>query len=65
MKTNLWLARKARKMTQRELAAEVGLTRAAISALETGARKGTVSNWDKFERFFGVAQQELRKEAIL
>ena len=38
------LARKARGMTQIELAAIVGVTRATVSTWETGALK---ANWDK------------------
>lgn len=38
------LARKARGMTQREFAAIVGVTQAAVSLWETGAVK---ANWDK------------------
>ena len=42
--TSIALARKARGMTQIELAAIVGVTRATVSLWETGALK---ANWDK------------------
>jgi transcriptional regulator with XRE-family HTH domain len=57
---NLRKARQAKGMTVKQLAAEVGLTRAGMWDIEAGRNFGSVPVWDRLEAFFGIDQKVLR-----
>ena len=53
MKTNIPELRKARRMSQQELADEVGVTRQTITSIEVGKYTASLELAYKIARFFG------------
>ena len=60
---NLIRARKARGMTQEELAARLSISRQAVSKWETGTADPSTSNLLALAKLFGVRPEELLQEA--
>ena len=52
---SLKAARKARKLSQKQLAQQVNLTQAMISGLETGEIKGSKETWLKLSKALDVS----------
>ena len=61
MRKNLKEARKAKGMTQKQVAEYLGVTVLAYKRVEYGSRIGKISSWDKLEDLFGIHQRILRE----
>ena len=59
---NLIRARKARGMTQEELAARLSISRQAVSKWETGTADPSTSNLLALAKLFGVSAEELLRQ---
>lgn len=59
MKTKITELRKAKKMSQEELAMEVGTTRQTITSLETGKYTASLVLAYKIAKFFGKTIEEV------
>lgn len=64
MRTKEWLIKNRTKyvLTQRQLAAKIGVSAYTIENIEQGKRLGSVETWNKIENFF--KNSELEKENI-
>lgn len=60
MRENLKAARKARGMTQQQVADELGISLIGYRQIESGARIGKIETWDKLEDLFESHQRILR-----
>lgn len=58
---NLKLLRKYRKISQEELASELGLTRSSYSGYENGVAEPNLENLIKFSNFFNISLDKLIK----
>lgn len=61
MRENLRTARKAKGMTQREVAEYLGLHERYYKSLESGERLGSIWIWDKLEDLLSINQRVLRE----
>lgn len=61
MRENLKAARKAKGMTQQQVADRLGITVLAYKRIEYGQRIGRIETWDKLEDLFGIHQRKLRE----
>jgi len=59
METRIQELRKARKLSQEELAAAVGVTRQTITSLETGKYTASLVLASKIARYFGLTIEEV------
>ena len=59
---NLIRARKARGMTQEELATRLSISRQAVSKWETGTADPSTSNLLALAKLFGVSAEELLRQ---
>ena len=59
MKTHIRELRKARKLSQEELADAVGTTRQTITSIEVGKYTASLSLAYKISRFFGLTIEEV------
>lgn len=59
MRNGLYMFRHGKKLSQREIAEIIGCSRATYSAIETGARNGTMSFWRKFQAVFDIPDEKL------
>ena len=59
MKTNIRELRKARKLSQEELAEAVGTTRQTITSIEVGKYTASLPLAWKIARFFGLTIEEV------
>ena len=59
MKTRIRELRKARKLSQEELADAVGTTRQTITSIEVGKYTASLSLAYKISRFFGLTIEEV------
>ena len=61
MRVNLIEARKAKRLTQTELAKRVGLSKQALCNIEKGRSQGRVDTWDKLAAVLKVKADILRQ----
>lgn len=61
MRKNLQEARKAKGMTQKQVAEYLGITEQYYQAIEYRKRIGRIEMWDKLEDLFNVHQRVLRE----
>ena len=61
MRENLKAARKAKGMTQQQVAEYLNIHERYYKAIESGERLGGIELWDKLEDLFGVHQRKLRE----
>ena len=61
MRENLQAARKAKGMTQQNMADKLGIHERYYKAMESGERLGSIALWDALEDFLGVNQRVLRE----
>ena len=61
MRKNLQAARKAKGMTQKQVAEYLGITEQYYQAIEYGKKVGSIAIWDKLEDMFSVHQRQLRE----
>lgn len=61
MRGNLKAARKAKGMTQQQVAEYLGIQLISYRQIERGVRIGRIDTWDKLEDLFNVHQRILRK----
>ena len=54
-------ARKAKKLTQKNVSDLLGISLRMYQRIETGQRTGSVGLWDSLEELFKINQRELRK----
>ena len=59
MKTNIPALRKQRKLSQEELATNLGVTRQTITSIEVGKYCASLILAHKIARFFGLAIEEV------
>lgn len=60
MRENLRAARKAKGMTQQQVADKVELSLIGYQQIERGVRIGKIETWDRLEDLFEVHQRILR-----
>ena len=60
MRENLIRARKKKKLTQAEVAENIGILVTSYQNIEYGLRTGSIKTWDKLEDLLGVPQRQLR-----
>lgn len=60
MRTNLQTARKAKGMTQEQMAEALGISLIYYQKIEAGDRIGNFRIWDMLEDITGVHQRKLR-----
>lgn len=60
-RANLQAARKAAGLTQKDVAAYLGISVTAYQYIEHGKTVGRVEHWDKLEDLFGIHQRKLRE----
>ena len=63
MRETLRAARKAKGMTQQQVADYLGITLVAYGRIESGMRIGRIETWDKLEDLFGIHQRALRENS--
>lgn len=63
MRENLRAARKAKGLTQQQVAEAVGLSLIGYQQIERGVRIGKIETWDKLEDMFGIHQRALRENS--
>lgn len=61
MRNNLRAARKAKGMTQKQVAEYLGIGVRAYQHIEKGVYIGKIEHWDKMEDLFGIHQRILRE----
>ena len=61
MRERLRDARKARGLTQQQVADRLGITLRYYKSIESGERLGSVEYWDSLEDLFNVHQRVLRE----
>lgn len=59
MRTNLKVFRVKQKMTQDEMAEQIGYTRAAYSSIEKGKRNGRDAFWRDLQKAFNLDDTEM------
>ena len=59
MKTRIRELRKARKLSQEELADAVGITRQTITSIEVGKYTASLPLADKIAKYFGLTIEEV------
>ena len=64
MRENLINARKAKKLTQAEVAKKIGILVTSYQNIEYGQRNGSIETWDKLEDLLGVSQRQLRETEL-
>lgn len=62
MRENLKSARKAKGMTQQQMADALGISLRYYQQIEAGDRTGDFQIWDTLEDLTGIHQRKLRKE---
>lgn len=63
MRENLKAARKAKGMTQQQVADELGISLRYYQNIEAGERTGDFDIWDDLEDLFGIHQRKLREQS--
>ena len=61
MRKNLQEARKAKGMTQKQVAKHLGISERYYRFIESGDRGGDFEIWDALEDLLGIHQRVLRK----
>lgn len=61
MRENLKNARKAKGLTQKQLAEKLSISLRAYQHIEKGLYIGKVEHWDKLEDLFSIHQRILRE----
>lgn len=61
MRENLKAARKAKGMTQKQIAEYLGISLTAYQNIEYGKMLGSIRHWDALEDLFNIHQRVLRK----
>lgn len=61
MRENLKAARKAKGMTQQQMAEYLGIHARYYKSIESGSRLGGIDLWDKLEALLNVHQRVLRE----
>ncbi len=61
MRENLQAARKAKGMTQKQVAEYLGIKERAYQNLEYGITLGSIKHWDALEDLFEIPQRKLRE----
>ncbi len=61
MRENLKAARKAKGLTQKQVAEYLGITEQHYQRIEYGKTIGKIELWDKLEDLFNVHQRTLRE----
>lgn len=64
LSTNLKLLRKVRKMSQEDVAQELGLTRSSYSGYENGVAEPGIGNMIRMSRFFKISLDDLVKQDL-
>lgn len=64
MRENLKSARKAKGMTQQQMADALGISLRYYQQIEAGDRTGDFQIWDTLEDLTGVHQRELREQKL-
>lgn len=59
MRTNLKVFRIRHQMSQEEMSAKIGCTRATYAAVENGARNGKPSFWKSLQDAFRLPDQDM------
>lgn len=59
MRNELYMFRCVRRLSQREIAAKIGCSRATYSAIECGTRNGTMTFWNKLQTAFDIPDAEI------
>lgn len=59
MRTNLKLFRVKNVLSQDEIAAKIGCTRATYSSIESGKRDGRLAFWIEFQKAFNVPDADM------
>lgn len=62
MRENLRAARKAKGMTQKQVAEHLKISERSYQRIEIGETLGSINYWDKLEDLFGIPQRKLREE---
>ena len=61
MRENLKAARKAKGLTQQQMADKLGISWRQYQRIESGSAYGTVDIWDALEDMFNIHQRALRE----
>ena len=59
MRNGLYMFRHGLRLSQSEMAAKIGCSRATYSMIECGSRDGTMRFWEKLRTAFAVPYSEL------
>lgn len=59
---NLQEARKAKGMTQKQVAEYLGIGERRYQDIEYGKTLGSIKHWDALEDLFQISQRQLRKD---
>jgi DNA-binding XRE family transcriptional regulator len=59
MRNGLYMFRHSKRLSQSEIAEKIGCSRQTYSAIETGARDGTIAFWRKFQTAFNIADADI------
>ena len=59
MRTNLKIFRIKQHLTQKEMSAKIGCSRACYAGVENGDREGRQAFWNDFQRAFDIPDAEM------
>ena len=59
MRNGLYMFRHGKRLSQQEIADKIGCSRATYSSIETGARNGTMTFWNKLKAAFNIPDAEI------
>ena len=62
MRTNLQAARKAKGLTQEQMAEALGISPRQYQRIEAGTANGSFHHWDALEDLLGIHQRILREK---
>lgn len=58
-RSGLYMFRHSKRLSQTEIAEKIGCSRATYSAIETGARNGTMTFWRKLQAAFDIPDADI------
>lgn len=59
MRNGLYMFRHGKRLSQAEMAKQIGCNRSTYAAIEVGTRNGRASFWNKLQKAFGISDADI------